>query len=307
MASRFQQLNPAHLHHWIGEAQVQSALGRLPDYIPLLAQADITGLAMQIQTAEGCWFRSGQTHPPFVLMSVIKPFLLLMLLETLGSQHVFAKVGKSPSGQPFHSLSQLAADRGFPRNPMINSGAITLASLLPGRNGSERCEALRQWLNQRAGCQLRLDEAMLISVRSLANEANRAIVNLLYQAGYVENIDLALETYNHICCLSGTIEDLAKLGLMLAIPHLQLQSQHQQIVNALMFTCGLYEVSGEYAVRIGLPMKSGVSGALIAVIPKEGAIAIYSPAIDVIGNSVAGLFLMGKLSQALKLSVLAID
>nr|WP_199307398.1 glutaminase [Alkalinema sp. FACHB-956] len=279
----------------------------MPDYIPLLAKADIHGLALQIQTPEGCWLRSGQIAQPFVLMSVIKPFLLLMLLETLGSQRLFTKVGKSPSDQPFHSLSQLAADRGFPRNPMINSGAITLASLLPGRTGLERCTMLQQWLNQRANCQLRLDNAMLASVRSLANESNRAISNLLYQAGYVENIDLAIETYNHICCLAGTIDDLAKLALLLAVPHSQLQSQYQQIVNALMLTCGLYEVSGEYAVRIGLPMKSGVSGALIAIIPKEGAIAIYSPAIDVIGNSVAGLFLMGKLSQSLKLSVLAID
>jgi glutaminase len=230
-------------------------------------------------------------------MSVVKPLLLLFLLETLGWDAVFARVGVDPSEQSFHSLAQLNADRGFPRNPMLNSGAITLASMLPGEKGAERCETLRLWLNHAAGSRFVLDTAMLSSVRSLRNEVNRAIADILLQAGYINHVESALDTYNHLCCLSGTVTDLAQVGLLLAQPNAQPQPAHQRAVNALMLTCGLYEASGRFAVRIGLPTKSGVSGALLSVVPGQGAIACYSPTLDGAGNSIAGLFLLNSLPR----------
>jgi glutaminase len=240
---------------------------------------------------------------------VVKPFVLWFLLEQQGADAVFARVGMAPSDQPFHSIAQLTVDQGFPRNPMINSGAIALAAQLPGATGSERCEALRHGLNQAAGCDLVLDQEVLESVRSLDNEANRALARLLAQAGYIDDIDLTLDTYNQICCLAGTVGDLSRLGMLLAQSVNLDQSavpprrSSQQIVNALMLTCGLYEASGSYAVRVGLPMKSGVSGGLLAVVPGEGAIACYSPPLDACGNSIAGLFLVEKLAAELQLSL----
>lgn len=300
-------ITETHLQPWLQPTQVKSNFGQLPTYIPCLSEVDPELLAVTIQTDRKTSIAIGNIDAPFVLMSLIKPFLLLYLLNHQGSNVVFEKVGVEASDQPFHSVAQLAADRGRPRNAMINSGAISLASLLPGRTATERCEGLRQWLNLQAGCHLTIDEAALASVRSLSNEANRSIARLLNQAGYLENIDIALETYNQICCLSVNTQDLAQLGLLLAKPQGTIRAESQRMVNSIMLTSGLYESSGQCALRIGLPTKSGVSGCLLAIVPRQGAIAIYSPAIDDIGNSVGGLFLLEQIVQQHRLSLFQTD
>lgn len=303
-------LTPAQLDRWLTQARSLISHGRLPDYIPQLARVNPQTLTIQVETIDGRQVVAGDWAQPFTLMSVIKPFLLLFALEQWGAEAVFRQVGMQPSDQPFHSVAQLSLDQGFPRNPMINSGAIALTAFLSGNSGESRCEGLRQWLNTHAGSQLVLDEKMLHSVRSLTNETNRAIARLLVEAKHLDQAEVAIDTYNHICCLSGTIADLAHLGLLLtrsnavsleAYP--PIATQHQRIVNTLMLTCGLYEDSGAFAVRIGLPLKSGVSGALLAIVPHQGAIACYSPAIDQTGNSVAGLFLVEAIVQALDISI----
>lgn len=286
---------------WVAEAQTYTHRGQLPGYIPRLAQANPAWFAVQVQAVDQV-YACGDITRPFPLMSVVKPFVLLYLLEQLGSEAVFERVGMAPSDQPFDSLTQLEADQGWPRNPMINSGAIVLASLLPGNNGPACCDRLRQWLNHQAGCQLFLDQLMLASVRSVSSTRNQMIASLLTQFGQLDAAETALDTYNHICCLTGTVTDLAKLGLLLAQPG-PILAVHRRTVNAIMTTCGLYQMSGHFAARLGLPTKSGVSGALLSVVPGEGAIACYSPALDSAGNSLAGLFLLQQLAQALDLSV----
>lgn len=291
------------LDAWVAQARLLTLRGRLPDYIPQLAQVNARLVAVQVQTIAGQSLTAGDFAQPFVLMSVVKPLLLLFLLDRLGSEAVFQQVGIEPSDQPFHSLAQLKSDQGRPRNPMINSGAIALTALLSETSGRDRMETFRHWLNDRAQTQLVLDQKALRSVRSLPNETNRAIATLLYKNQRLDQVDLALDTYNQLCCLSGTIADLAQLGLLFVQPQARIDPIYQRIVSALMLTCGLYEASGTFAVRIGLPIKSGVSGALLAIVPRQGAIACYSPAIDAIGNSVAGLFLVEKLAQTLGLSI----
>lgn len=295
-------LTQAQLDAWAVQAQTHTQQGQLPGYIPLLAQANPTWFAVQIQCIDGQIYAAGDVTLSFPLMSVVKPFVLLFLLEQLGAETVFSHVGMEPSDEPFNSLTQLQADRGWPRNPMINSGAIALASLLPGQNAASRCESLRQWLNQCADVKLVLDEQMLASVRSVPNERNRAIVSSLTQSGYLDWRD-ALDTYNHVCCLSGTAADLASLGMLLVQGKRVILPKHRRTVNALMTTCGLYQASGRFAVEVGLPTKSGVSGALVSAVPSQGAIACYSPALDQAGNSKAGLFLLKQLTQALELSM----
>ncbi len=296
-------LTQAQLDAWAAQAQTHTQEGQLPDYIPLLAQANPTWFAVQIQCIDGQIHAAGNVTLSFPLMSVVKPFVLLFLLEQLGAEAVFSHVGMEPSDEPFNSLTQLQADRGWPRNPMINSGAIALASLLPGQNAASRCESLRQWLNQCANLELVFDEQMLASVRSVPNERNRAIARDLAQAGYLDQLETALDTYNHVCCLSGTVADLASLGMLLVQGKGVILPKHRRTVNALMTTCGLYQASGRFAVEVGLPTKSGVSGALVSAVPSQGAIACYSPALDRAGNSKAGLFLLQQLTQALDLSM----
>ncbi|MEY3866596.1 MAG: hypothetical protein RLZZ338_487 [Cyanobacteriota bacterium] len=296
-------LDQPQLEIWINGVFSHYQLGSLPHYIPRLAKVDVGLFAVQVKTLEGLALKSGNLTHSFPLMSVIKPFLLLYLLCHLGEKSVFSRVGKDSSSLPFNSLGQLTEDCNFPRNPMINSGAIALSELLPGKDSFSRCETLRLWLNEQANCNLILDELMLDSVNSSPKYRNQAIAFELAAAGIINDWQIALDTYNHICCLSGTIRDLAQLGLLLVKPPSVEARSHFCTVKALMTTCGLYQASSRFAVTIGLPMKSGVSGAILAIVPRQGVIACYSPPLDEEGNSVVGLLLLEKMAQELHLSI----
>jgi glutaminase len=295
-------LTQTQLMDWLHSAKAQAVRGQVVQRISLLSKAKPDWFAVHL-----CWrsqtYSLGDVDCVFPLMSVIKPFVLLYLLEQVGADAVFQWVGMKPSDASFNSLEQLIADSGWPRNPMINSGAIALADQLPGKDATDRCHQFCQWLNQQAGCQLKLDQAMLASVRSAGREPNQAIAQYLMAAGRLNNLSAALDTYEQICCLSGQVADLANLANLLACEQGQVAPRHRQIVNALMLTCGLYEASAEWAVRVGLPMKSGVSGTLLAVLPGQGAIACYSPALDAAGNPLAGLAFVEAVAQTLQLSL----
>ena len=300
--NQLSSLQAEQLAAWATEAINRSKSGQIPAYIPLLAQADRQGFAVQIRAIDGQILSWGSTAQTFPLMSVVKPFVLLYLLCTLGEKAVFDCVGCEPSELPFNSLTQLEIDRGKPRNPMINSGAIALASLIPGQNAVARCQNLQTWLNQQANSQLFVDELMLDSVNAMPNQNNWNLALEMVQSGYLQNSEIALETYNRICCLSGTVEDLAKLGMVL-VGGSEAIWENCRTVKALMATCGLYQASGRFAVRVGLPTKSGVSGAMLSVIPGQGAIGCYSPPLNKEGNSVGGLFLLEQIAKSLRLSV----
>jgi glutaminase len=303
MLKTLETLTMTELETWVQQAKTQANQGLVANRIPKLAVVDPHCFAVHIFCKSGQAYGTGDTKCVFPLMSAIKPFSLLYLLEHLGLETVFQWVGVQPSDAPFNSLTQLVRDQGFPRNPMINSGAITLADKLPGKDPLCRTQNLCQWLNQLAGCNFKLDEAMLASVRSVNSQANQAIAQYLALSGYIDDVKTAIDTYEQICCLSGTVEDLACLGKILSFRKIILP-QNRRCVNALMLTCGLYEASGKHSIRIGLPMKSGISGALLTIVPTLGAIATYSPALDSVGNSVAGLAFIEALSEALTLSLL---
>ncbi|MEG3929440.1 MULTISPECIES: glutaminase A [unclassified Microcoleus] len=301
--SKLSCLQPEQLEAWAKEAINRSRSGQIPAYIPLLAQADRQGFAVQIRAIDAQIMSWGSIAQTFPLMSVVKPFVLLYLLCEVGEKTVFDCVGCEPSQLPFNSLTQLEIDEGKPRNPMINSGAIALASLIPGQNAVSRCQNLLDWLNQQANSQLFVDELMLDSVKENPNQNNWNLALKMVESGYIQNPEIALETYNRICCFSGTVEDLAKLGMVLVNTGDRAMGENCRTVKALMATCGLYEASGRFALRVGLPAKSGVSGAMLSVIPGQGAIGFYSPPLDKDGNSIGGLFLLEKIAKTLRLSV----
>jgi glutaminase len=296
-------LTATELSVWVQQAKTQAEAGRVPNHIPQLAIADPGWFAVHICCASGQTIASGDTTCVFPLMSVIKPFSFLYLLELWGADQVLQWVGVEPSDAPFNSLEQLISDRGYPRNPMINSGAITLADKLPGKDASDRTHTFCHWLNQFTGCHLTLDEVMLASVRASRSSTNQAIAHHLHTIGHLENLEIALDTYEQICCLSGTVADLALLGKLFACDHEILKLQNRRIVNAVMLSCGLYEASAQFAVKIGLPMKSGIGGGLLAIVPNKAAIACYSPPLDSVGNPVGAIAFVEALSQSLQLSV----
>ncbi|MBI4780384.1 MAG: glutaminase [Oscillatoriophycideae cyanobacterium NC_groundwater_1537_Pr4_S-0.65um_50_18] len=287
---------------WTEQARHKAQYGQVMTRISRLkaVQADWFATCVDHNGQADLW---GDIHCVFPLMSVIKPFMVLYLLEQFGADTLFRWVGMQPSDAPFNSLEQLIADSGRPRNPMLNSGAIALAGRLPGATSYDRCQGLCAWLNHQARCHLEIDKGTLVSVRSEGRGVNQAIAETLVQYGHLAAAEIALDTYEQICCLAGQVSDLARLGNLLAHPSAAIASQHRRAVNALMLTCGLYEASSTYAVRIGLPMKSGISGALLSVVPGQGSIACYSPALDPIGNPIAGLALVEVLAQRLELSV----
>ncbi|MFM7878636.1 MAG: glutaminase, partial [Microcystis panniformis] len=281
--NRLARLRVEDIQAWIGEVHLLDRKGQTPYYIPVLNRVNPEVFALQIQCLEGEILSWGDETVTFPLMSVIKPFLLLYLLNHLGEDAVFRRVGKQASSYPFNSLTQLQEDSGFPRNPLINSGAIALADLLGGETPESRCENLLLWLNEMGNCQLFLDRSVLESVHSYPNVHNQALSLELEKNGYISHRYLALETYNRICCLSGKIADLANLGkLILAAPL-------GEIILEIMTNCGLYEASQQFAIEVGFPTKSGVSGALLSILSEEGVIACYSPLLNEQGNSVLGL------------------
>ncbi|ARI82699.1 glutaminase [Microcystis aeruginosa] len=292
--NRLARLRVEDIQAWIGEVHLLDRKGQTPYYIPVLNRVNPDVFALQIHCLEGEILSWGDETVTFPLMSVIKPFLLLYLLNHLGEDAVFRRVGKQASSYPFNSLTQLQEDSGFPRNPLINSGAITLADLLGGETPESRCENLLLWLNKMGNCQLFLDRSVLESVHSYPNVHNQALSLELEKNGYISHRYLALETYNRICCLSGKIADLANLGkLILAAPF-------SEIILEIMTNCGLYEASEKFAIEVGFPTKSGVSGALLSILSDEGVIACYSPLLNEQGNSVLGLDLLTKLSNFFK-------
>ncbi len=275
------------LQLWLNLAIQEAKTGKLPSYIPLLAQVNLETIAIAIQAVKGDQVMAGDIDATFPLMSVIKPFLLLYVLETFGEAEVFRIVDTKPSANPFNVIPE-----NKPENPMLNGGAIALASLLTS------CEDLQNWLNQRAGTNLVLDLAMLDSVRSVSNRRNLAIAEQLKLLGIIKHPQQSLAIYEEICCLRANVQDLAKIGtLLVELPNnnkerSQLESTNIPIVLKIMTECGMYEASAEFAQDIGLPSKSSVSGAILSIVPNDCAIACYSPALDAIGNSVAGLFLL---------------
>ena len=273
------------LEELLGLARLEIDQGKLPSYIPLLAQVNPQAIAIAIYQPHISAIQSaGDVEITFPLMSAIKPFLLLYLLETLGSERVWQLVDRQASLLPFNVIPD-----GKPPNPMLNCGAIALASLL------DSCASLQDWLHQRSGANLSLDLEMLASVRSVSNRRNLAIALRLQELGIISNPSAALAIYEEICCLRCHVEDLARLGSLLT----DAQDPHISLVLEIMTNCGMYEASAEFATEIGLPTKSSVSGALLAIVPDQVAIACFSPALDAIGNSVAGIFLLKKLKAYL--------
>ncbi len=308
----------------------QIAAGRLPRYIPCLSTVDRWQLALtlgdragQIRTVRhrvpstasppshpsspalnpipspAFNAHSRDALPRFPLMSAIKPWSFWRVAVERGWDAAVGLAGQTPSTLPYNSLDQLLADGGRPRNPLINSGAIAVAAALPGATPAERCDRLAAWLNTHTGSQLTLDPEVLASVKQTPNPRNRAIAEILHQNRVIADPDLALATYNRICCLAGTTEDLVRMGIALLDPPPDMEAIASQGTIEIMATCGLYEASAAFYQRTGWAAKSSISGAVIAIVPGQGAIAVYSPPVDTAGHSVAGMAMLDRWARSL--------
>jgi len=282
------------------------ALGEVASYIPELGKADKNQLGICVYTNDGGRYSVGDTGVRFSIQSISKVISLAAALEICGFKKVFEQVGMEPSGDAFNSLVKLESSNSCPYNPMINSGAIAICSYIEPKISFEDMIALARKLCMDDG--IVLDEKVYHSEMSHISR-NRAIAYLLESKGVItSDVEKALDFYVKMCSLSVTAESLAGLGLLLANGGIQpetgerlLSAAAVKVVKTIMLTCGMYDGSGEFAVRVGIPSKSGVGGGILSVVEKKMGIGIFGPSLDRKGNSIAGEKVLQYVSEHLGL------
>ena len=293
-------------------AEVQPLIGRgnVADYIPALACVDGAKLGIAISTVDGQHFSAGDARERFSIQSISKVLSLVVAMNHYQEEEIWQRVGKDPSGQPFNSLLQLEIEQGIPRNPFINAGALVVCDMLQSRLSAPRqrmLEIVRKLSGQE---DIAYDTVVARSEFDHAAR-NAAIAWLMKSFGNFHNdVTTVLQNYFHYCALKMSCAELAQTFLFLANQGQFPQSDKAIIspmqarqVNALMATSGMYQNAGEFAWRVGLPAKSGVGGGIVAIVPHEMAIAVWSPQLDDAGNSLAGIAVLEKLTQRLGRSV----
>ena len=283
--------------------------GALADYIPELANADPNKLALALSTVDGVIYSSGDVDVEFTIQSMSKPFAYALALTEHGLDAVLSKVGVEPSGEAFN---QIALDRGnLPKNPMINSGAITTHSLIPFDIKTDRAEKLRQFLSQLAGRELEFDHQVYQSELDTAFR-NLSIGYMLRTVGVLESDPVEIVNgYIKQCAIKVTVNDLAKMTSVLANGGIQAATGKRLIernvvrqVLSVMMTCGMYDAAGDWLTTVGIPAKSGVAGGIIGVLPGQVGIAVFSPKLDEHGNSVRGVDIFEQLSRDMGLHLM---
>ena len=282
--------------------------GSVASYIPELAKADKNKLGICLYTIDGNQFETGNTEDRFTIQSISKVMALCLALETFGAEFVFNHVGVEPSGEAFNSLVELDNRSNRPFNPMINSGAITVASLLVNHYSIEDMQKYMQDVCEDP--EIAVDEAVFQSEMATCAR-NKAIAYLLKSKEIIDtDVEDSVTFYTKMCSMSVNARDLAMFGLLIANDGVQLStgkrlisSQTVRMVQTIMLTCGMYDGSGEFALRTGIPTKSGVGGGLLSVSKKKMGIGIYGPSLDKKGNCIAGCELLGYISEALHLHI----
>ena len=286
--------------------------GKLADYIPELSKADPNAIGIHVIDGNGTHSHAGSNTTRFTIQSIVKPILLLLALMDNGIEVVRSKVGVEATGKPFDAINateqRLDSDH---LNPMVNMGAIAMCTLIHGDTYVEKFERLLELTRKLAGDPtIGLDGAVYFSEKSHGSK-NRSLAYLLKSYGMLEdNVEDVLDCYFRACSISVTCENLANIGAVFANQG-KIRATGEQVfpphfaryVNAILTTCGMYDGSGEFAIRVGLPAKSGVGGGIMAVAPGKMGIGIYAPALDAKGNSVAGISMLEKLSNQLQLSI----
>ncbi len=268
--------------------------GKVADYIPELAHVDPKKFAMAVATIDGEDAATGDCDEPFSLQSITKLFALILALNR-GGDEIWTRVGKEPSGTAFNHLALLEAELGAPRNPFVNAGALAVTDYLMAR--TKDVAGLMAGLIRVSGALEGggVNEAVAASEIATAF-TNRAIANILKAHATISHAPNAVvDAYCRQCALEFTVRDLARAVLPLAAQGFSpragetiMAPRLARRVNAVMMTCGMYESTGSFAYRVGLPAKSGVGGGIVAIAPGRGAVAVWSPELDRVGNSLVG-------------------
>jgi glutaminase len=285
--------------------------GEVAKYIPELARVDPAAFGLAVADVDGTIALGGDADAPFSIQSVSKVFTLTLALGLVGDR-LWRRVGREPSGNPFNSIVQLERERGVPRNPFINAGAIAVTDvILSGHQPREALgEILRffQFLAQDPS--ITIDKSVAESEKRTGFR-NAALANYMKSFDRLDNpVDFVLGVYFHHCAIAMSCRQLALAGRYLAAAGRNpatgmsvVSAERARRINALMLTCGHYDGSGDFAFRVGLPGKSGVGGGILAIAPGKASIAVWSPGLDPNGNSHLGAVALEMLAKRLGWSV----
>lgn len=285
--------------------------GKVASYIPELAKADPAQLGACILTKDGSQYHAGDWQQKFTMQSISKTVCLILALQTAGFDRVFSKVGVEPTGDAFNSIVELETKNVHPLNPMINAGAIATASCCAGEKDpfGEFLSLTRRLCGRET---IGLNEAVYLSEKR-AGMRNRSMAYLMQDDHVLDcDAETALDLYFRMCSVEVNTRDLANYALVLSCNGTDPRTGERlvedwiaRIVKTLMVTCGLYDGSGEFAMRVGLPAKSGVGGGIVASVEGKMGIAAFSPALDKKGNSVGAYRVLEYLSYQLGLHYFA--
>ncbi|MDV7340573.1 glutaminase [Terasakiella sp. A23] len=268
--------------------------GKVADYIPALAKVPGDSFAMVVRTAEGEEFQVGQATQQFSIQSISKLFTLMQAVELSGDE-IWDRVGREPSGNAFNSLIQLEHEKGIPRNPFINAGAIVITDIIASRS-ADASRRISDFYRKLSGNKTnRIDEVVALSEKAHGHR-NAALAHFMKSFGNIDSpVDDLLDIYFRQCSLTTSCLDLARAGTPLMLEGYSdiagkqiLGPRNTKRINSLMMTCGLYDAVGNFAFRVGLPAKSGVGGGILAVYPRKFTVAVWSPELDTYGNSCVG-------------------
>lgn len=283
--------------------------GKVADYIPALAEVSPNLMGVCVATNDGKTYGAGDFTTAFSIQSISKVFGLVMAMNRIGDS-LWQRVNMEPSGQPFNSIIQLEWEKGIPRNPVINAGALLVADVLASHYSASKL-AFLSFVRSLAG-----DEAIHIDSHVYQSELthgsrNAALAYLMKSFGNIEaEIPDVLSHYFTQCSITMSCQQLAQSLLFLANKGVDprtgnaiCSAKDAHRVNAILSTSGMYDQSGEFAFSVGLPAKSGVGGGLIAIVPNYGVICTWSPPLNKFGNSVIGVNLVAGLAEELGLSI----
>jgi glutaminase len=283
------------------------SVGTVANYIPELAKVNPDLFSICVVMVNGDTFKVGDFNQRFTIQSISKVFVHGMALEDHGRDYVLTRVGVEPTGDAFNAII-LDEQSKRPYNPMVNAGAIATTSLIKGSGATERLNRLLDMFRRYIGEDVFVDISVFTSERSTGHR-NRAMAHLMLNFGMIdEHIDEALDLYFQQCALMVNCRDLAVMAATLANKGINPITKKQAVdsscikdILSVMYTCGMYNFAGEWAYKVGIPAKSGVSGGILAVVPGQMGIAVFSPPLDSRGNSVRGVRVCEELSQRLGL------
>ena len=280
--------------------------GTVADYIPELAKADPSWCGIALATTDGYVYEVGDCDREFTIQSISKPFVYGAALDLLGVDAVLEHVGVEPTGNAFNAIAVDERTR-RPFNPMVNAGAIVTTGLIPGDYLVDREHRIVDILSSFAGHDLDVDERVYESERS-TGDRNRAMAYLMRSFDMLDDVSATLDLYFRQCSTLVTCRDLAVMAATLACSGVNpvtdervLSVANVERVLSVMSSCGMYDFAGEWGFTVGLPSKSGVSGGVLAVLPGQLGLAVFSPPLDEHGNSVRGIHACTRISRELEL------